>query len=48
MAHLYRVVLTEDERAELLGFVGTNGGPARMLTHARILLKANHGDGGSG
>jgi hypothetical protein len=48
MAYPYRVVLTEEERAELRGLVGAGVAPARMLTRARILLKANHGEGGSG
>jgi transposase-like protein len=46
MAYSYRVVLTEEERAELRGLVGAGVAPA--LTRARILLKANHGEGGSG
>jgi transposase-like protein len=48
MAYPYRVVLSEEERAELRGLVGAGVAPARMLTRARILLKANHGEGGSG
>lgn len=48
MAYPYRVMLTEAQRAELRGLVGSGTAPARMLTRARILLKANHGEGGSG
>ena len=48
MAYPYRVVLTEQERAELRGLVGSGTAPARMLTRARILLKADHGEGGPG
>ncbi len=48
MAYPYRVVLAEDQRAELRGLVGSGIAPARMLTRARILLKANHGEGGPG
>jgi transposase-like protein len=48
MAYPYRVVLSEAERAELRGLVGSGTAPARMLTRARILLKANHGEGGPG
>jgi transposase len=48
MAYPYRVVLTEEQRAELRGLVGSGVAPARMLTRARILLKADHGEGGPG
>jgi len=48
MAYPYRVVLTEAQRAELRGLVGSGTAPARTLTRARILLKADHGDGGPG
>ena len=48
MAYPDRVVLTEAQRAELRGLVGSGVAPARMLTRARILLKANHGEGGPG
>jgi hypothetical protein len=48
MAYPYRVVLTEAQRAELRGLVGSGIAPARLLTRARILLKADHGDGGPG
>ncbi len=48
MAYPYRVELTEEQRAELRGLVGTGVAPARMLTRARVLLKADHGEGGPG
>jgi transposase-like protein len=48
MAYPYRVVLSEEQRAELRGLVGCGVAPARMLTRARILLKADHGDAGPG
>ena len=48
MAHPYRVMLAEDQRAELRGLIGSGIAPARMLTRARVLLKADHGEGGAG
>ncbi len=48
MAYPYRVVLSDDQRAELRGLVGSGIAPARMLTRARVLLKADHGEGGPG
>ena len=48
MAYPYRVALTEEQRAELRGLVGCGVAPARRLTRARILLKADHGEGGPG
>ncbi|MDQ3780992.1 MAG: helix-turn-helix domain-containing protein [Chloroflexota bacterium] len=42
----YAVHLTEAERAQLHTFIGSGEAPARMLTRARILLKANQGEGG--
>ncbi len=48
MSYPYRVMLTEAQRAELRGLVGSGVAPTRMLTRARILLKANHGEGGPG
>lgn len=48
MAYPYRVHLSDEQRAELRGLVGSGIAPARQLTRARILLKADHGDGGSG
>ena len=44
----YAVYLTEAERAQLRTLVGSGRAPARMLTRARILLKANQGEGGPG
>ncbi len=44
----YAVHLTETERARLRTLVGAGVAPARMLTRARILLKANQGEGGPG
>ena len=37
----YHVTLTDDERSMLRNLVSAGKGPARMLTHARILLKAD-------
>jgi transposase len=48
VAYPYRVHLTDARRAELRGLVGSGSAPARMLTRARILLKADHGEGGPG
>lgn len=44
----YAVMLTEAERAQLRTLIGSGRAPARMLTRARILLKANQGEGGAG
>jgi hypothetical protein len=44
----YAVELTEAERAQLRALIGSGEAPARMLTRARILLKANQGEGGPG
>ncbi len=43
----YAVELTEAERARLRTLIGRGEAPARLLTRARILLKANQGEGGS-
>ena len=48
MVYPYRVVLTEEQRAELRTLVGSGTAPARRLTRARVLLKADHGEGGPG
>jgi Homeodomain-like domain len=48
MSYPYRIVLTEEQRAHLRTIVGSGIAPARMLTRARILLKADHGEGGPG
>lgn len=42
------VKLSEAERAHLHTLIGHGTAPARMLTHARILLKANRGEAGPG
>ena len=44
----YEVHLSEDERAQLRSLVGQGHASARLLTHARILLKADRGDAGPG
>lgn len=43
----YAVYLTEAERARLRTLVGSGVASARMLTRARILLKADQGEGGA-
>lgn len=48
MTYPYRIILTDAQRAELRGLVGAGVAPARQLTRARVLLKADHGDGGPG
>jgi hypothetical protein len=42
------VVLSELERARLRTLIGQGSAPARALTRARILLKANQGEAGTG
>lgn len=42
----YAVILTEEQRAQLRTLIGQGTAPARRLTHARILLKADQGEGG--
>lgn len=42
----YTVELSEGERARLRTLIGQGTAPARTLAHARILLKANRGEGG--
>ena len=42
------VVVSELERARLHTLIGQGSAPARALTHARILLKANQGEAGPG
>lgn len=44
----YRVTLTEEERLGLEDFLRKGKASARKLTHARILLKADAGDGAPG
>lgn len=46
MALLYRVTLSEAQRAKLRTLVGSGTAPATRVTRARILLKADHGEGG--
>lgn len=48
MAKTVIVPLTEAERARRHTLVGRGIAPARTLTHARILLKANQGEAGPG
>src|SRR3954468_925977 len=48
MRKRYAVELTEDERGYLKGLIAAGTAPARKLTHARILLKADQADGGPG
>ena len=42
------VVLSEEDRARLHTMIGRGVAPASVLTHARILLKANQGQAGPG
>jgi hypothetical protein len=44
----YVVTLTEGQREALQRLVAAGTAPARKLTHARILLKADQGPGGPG
>jgi transposase len=48
MAYPYRVFLDDEQRASLRTVVGSGTAPARMGTRARVLLKADHGEGGPG
>ena len=48
MKSKYAVYLSETERAYLRTLIGCGAAPARQLTHARLLLKADQGDGGPG
>ncbi len=43
----HAVVLSDEQRAQLRTLVGRGVAPARRLTHARILLKADQGEGGA-
>jgi Homeodomain-like domain len=47
MRKQYVVRLSEEERAALRTLISRGDAPARVQTHARILLKANRGEGGS-
>ena len=44
----YVVALTEEERTTLAGMIAAGTAPARKLTHARILLKADAQSDGPG
>jgi len=44
----YIVTLTLEDRDGLLNYISLGKGPARQLTHARILLKADQGPHGPG
>ena len=44
MKKKYPVILTETERDNLKGLIAAGRAPARKLTHARILLKADEGE----
>jgi hypothetical protein len=44
----YAVYLTDAERAHLRTLVGRGRAPAQLLTRARVLLKADQGEGGAG
>src|SRR4051812_13624740 len=46
MSKKYQITLTESERATLVQRVSAGHDPARDLTHARILLKADSGPHG--
>jgi transposase len=48
MAYPYRVFLDDEQRAYLRTVVGSGTAPARRGTRARVLLKADHGEGGPG
>jgi hypothetical protein len=48
MKSKYAVCLSEEGRARLRTLIGSGAAPARQLAHARILLKADQGDGGPG
>jgi hypothetical protein len=44
----YAVHLTDEDRAHLRTLIGQGTAPVRLVTHARILLKADQGEGGPG
>ena len=48
MRTTYSVILSEQERAYLHTLLGQGTAAARLLTHARILVKANQGEAGPG
>ena len=44
----YIICLSKEERKSLKSLITSGKGPARMFTRARILLKADSGEGGPG
>ena len=48
MKKKYAVILTQTERDNLIGPIAAGTAPARKLTHARILLKADQSPEGPG
>ena len=46
MAQKYRVLLTEEQRTALHQLTASGVAPARSLTHARVLLKADESEAG--
>jgi hypothetical protein len=48
MAKQFRIYLTPEQRAALHAIITAGTGPARRLTHARILLKADQSPAGPG
>ena len=48
MKKKYPVILTKTEREQLKSLIAAGTAPARKLTHARILLKADQSPEGSG
>jgi transposase len=48
MKKKYPVILSETERDDLKRLIASGTAPARKLTHARILLKADEGSEGAG
>jgi hypothetical protein len=48
MRKQYIVRLSEEERAWLRTLISRGDAPARVQAHARVLLKANQGEGGPG
>ncbi len=48
MKKKYPVILTETEREQLKSLIAAGTAPARKLTHARILLKADQSSEGPG
>jgi hypothetical protein len=48
MKKKYPVILSDTERDHLKQLIASGTAPARKLTHARILLKADEGAQGAG